>query len=61
MPATARALVVAQRGDPAHAVRVAREWAERFGARLEVFESGGQLTAHRTMVLDLITEFLNEA
>jgi len=52
---------VAQRGDPAHAVRVAREWAERFGARLEVFESGGQLTAHRTMVLDLITEFLNEA
>jgi 3-oxoadipate enol-lactonase len=36
----AEILVVGQRGDRGHPAAVAREWAERLGAHLEVFDSG---------------------
>jgi non-heme chloroperoxidase len=58
---SAEILVVAQRGDQGHPVRVAEEWAGRLGdARLEVFPSGGLLTEHRERFRSLIIGFMNE-
>lgn len=60
MGSSAEILVVAQRGDQGHPVRVGEEWAGRLGdARLEVFPSGGLLTEHEERFRSLVTGFLN--
>lgn len=57
---TAPMLVLAQEGDPAHPVAVAREVARLVpGARLEVLPPGGILWSHRARVRRLIGEFLS--
>jgi hypothetical protein len=53
-------LVVGQRGDRGHPARVAEEWADRLGARLELFPSGGLLTAHLERFRSVLTGFMNE-
>lgn len=54
-------LVVGQRGDQGHPAGVARDWADRLGARLELFPSGGPNTAHSERFRSMVTEFLNPA
>ena len=51
-------LVIGNRGDQGHPVRVAEAWAALLGARLEVLPSGA--VANETeLVADLLAEFLN--
>ena len=57
-PVSADILVIGQRGDQGHPARTATQWAERLGARLDVFPSRGFYTEPACVRL-LITEFLN--
>jgi hypothetical protein len=51
-------LVIGNRGDPGHPVRVAQEWAEQLGARLEILPSRTVYT-DAGRVQDLLAGFLN--
>lgn len=56
----ASVLVLAQHGDPVHAVSAARELAEVLpAATLEVLPAGGVMWAHRDRVRHLVGEFLS--
>lgn len=51
-------LVIGRRGDQGHPARLARDWADRLAARLELFSTGDLLTDHRARLHDAISEFL---
>lgn len=58
---TCPVLVVAQEGDGAHPVALAREIAERLpDARLRLFDADGLVWAHRGEVRELVSTFLND-
>jgi pimeloyl-ACP methyl ester carboxylesterase len=57
---TCPVLVVAQEGDGAHPVDLAREITARLPhAQLRIFDSDGMLWAHRAELRDLVSTFLN--
>ena len=59
-PTHPEVLVIGHRGDQVHPARVAREWAEVLGARLELFPTGGPLARHHERLHALLAEFMNQ-